>query len=134
MRKLSSMLRKSEETLPSRGGIRHGRYLHLRLRLDVIQRLIHRQPRDHHHLRDTQRGFSVRGLQYGGEVVEHFTGGIEGLAGVGQQGFAVVGGVGQEHGVVFGVAAHDALLRGEVMVEGAFGGFVEFFGIWELIR
>ncbi len=42
MRKLSSMLKNSEETLPSRGGIRHGRCLHLRLRLDVIQRLIHR--------------------------------------------------------------------------------------------
>jgi len=87
MRKLSSTLRKSEETLPSRDGARHGRCLHLRLRLDVIQRLIHRQPRDHHHLRDTQRGFAVGGFQYSGEVAEHFTGGIEGLAGVGQQGF-----------------------------------------------
>jgi len=99
----------------------------------MIQRLIHRQPRNHNHLRNSQRSLAVRRLQDCGEVAEHFAGGAERFAGVGQQGFAVVGGVGQEHGVVRGVAAHDALLWGEVVVEGAFGGFVEGSGVGELV-
>ncbi len=77
----------------------------------MIQRLIYSQPRDHKHLCDTKRSFAVAGFQDCGEVAEHFAGGIEG--------FAVAGRVGQEHGVVFGVAADDALLWDEVVIEGA---------------
>ena len=65
------------------------------------------------------------GFQDGGEVAEHFAGGVKG--------FAVLGGVGQEHGVVFVVAAHDALLWGEAVVEGALGAFVEGSGVGELV-
>lgn len=56
----------------------------LRLHLNVILRLIYRQRPQHHHLRNAQRGFAVRGIECGGEVVEHFGGGTQRLTGIGQ--------------------------------------------------
>lgn len=82
----------------------------------MIQRLIHRQLAQHHQLRNPDRSLAMGGLQRGRKVIKHFARRSQGFAGVGQEGFGVVGRVSQVHGVVFGVAAHDALLRGEVVV------------------
>ena len=101
------------------------RWSPLRLWFYVIQRLIHRQFPQHHQLCNANRGSALGGGERGGEVVEHFAGGAEGFAGVGQQGFGVVGGVGEVHGVGFVDRGHDAGAGAEVVVEGAFGGFVE---------
>ncbi len=40
-------------------------------RLDVIQRLIHRQLSQHHHLRNTQQSLAMGAFQQRGEVTEH---------------------------------------------------------------
>jgi len=96
---------------------------------DVIQRLVDGDFAEHHDLGDAQCGFAVRGVEHGGEVEEHFAGGAEGFAGVGEQGFAVVLGVGEVHAFGLLGAGHDLAGGFEVMVEGAFGGFVESLGV-----
>ncbi len=65
----------------------------LRNRLNVIQRLIHRQLTQHDDLCDTQRGLAVRGIQHGGEIVEHLGDRTQGLTGIGLQRFGVVTGL-----------------------------------------
>jgi len=101
---------------------------------DVVEGLVYGEFAEHDDLGDAQCGFAVGGVECGGEVVEHFAGGAEGFAGVREQGFGVALRVGEVHGFGFVGAGHDWGGRGEVMVEGAFGGFVEFFGIEGFVR
>jgi hypothetical protein len=95
---------------------------------NLIQRLIDGDFAEHHDLGDAQCGFAVWGVEHGGEVEEHFAGGAEGFAGVGEQGFAVVLRVGEVHAFGLLGAGHDLAGGFEVVVEGAFGGFVESLG------
>lgn len=99
-------------------------------RNNVIQHLIHRQFRQHHDLRDALCGLAVGAFEGVDEVVEHDVGRAESFDGVGEQGFGVAGRVGLVEAVGNVGRGHDVGGgRAEVVVEGAFGGFVEFFGV-----
>lgn len=93
----------------------------------MIQGLIYGQFTQHEDLCDAQGGLAVGGVEGGGEGVEHFAGGAQGLAGVGEQGFGVVDRVGQVHRGGFVDAAHDVGAGAEIMVQRAFGGFCGVF-------
>ena len=66
------------------------------------------------------------GIYIRGDVAGHDAGRGEGFAGVGQQAFVVLIGGDLEHGAGF-VEAQGECVGFEVVVEGAFGGFVESF-------
>lgn len=51
---------------------------------DVVEGLVYGEFAEHDDLGDAQCGFAVGGVECGGEIVEHFAGGAEGFAGVGE--------------------------------------------------
>jgi len=102
------------------------------LQLQIIQRPIHRQFTQHDQLRNAQQHMSLRAVHQPGEVSGHGFGASQGFRGIGQQFFAVDAGgdevtsVGFEH-------RFSGEQRIEVVIEGAFGGFVECLGVEGLV-
>ena len=96
----------------------------LSLQLQIIQRPIHRQLPQHDQLRNPQQHMSMRAVHQTGEVGGHGFGRGQGFAGVGQQFFAVEAGGDEVAGV--GLEQRFSGEQGiEVVIESAFGGFVE---------
>ena len=92
-------------------------------RLEVVERAVDGEFAEHDHLLDAEQGIAVGRFEQAGEVAEHDTGRGHGFAGVGQERFGVYVRGDDEHG------AGCSLRRGlgfEVVIEGAFGGVVQF--------
>ena len=87
-------------------------------------RPIHRQFTQHDQLRNPQKHMPMRAIHQPGEVGGHGFGRGKGFAGVGQQFFAVDAGGDEVAGVGF-EQRFSGEQRIEVVIEGAFGGFVE---------
>ena len=95
--------------------------------IDVIQRPIHRQFAQHDDLRNTQQGISARPLHLIRQIHGHDIGWCQRLASMAQQGFGIELRVDDEHGAGCARGGFDVGSQVEVVIEGAVGGFVEFF-------
>ena len=95
----------------------------------IIQRLIHRQFPEHHHLRNAQQRLANRPLHQRGHIPQHHRRRTQRFTGVRQQFLGGDFGVGEEHGVGCVGRGHNLAGGVQVVVEGAFGGFAEFSGI-----
>jgi len=94
----------------------------------VIEHSVHRQFGENDDLLNRQNRAPLRQVDVGGNVAGHQAGLGQGFAGMDQQAFAVLFGGNLEHRAGF-VKAQGQGVGFEVVVEGAFGGFVEFLRI-----